>query len=391
MDRSLLIVGASARAAAQSAAAAGYVVAAVDQFVDVDLRAAAVHVRRCERFPYDVLRLERDLPSFDWLYVGGLENYPALVERLAARRRLLGNDGPTLRRVRDVRRLAAWAHSAGLDVPEVADGAASIELADGWLWKRKRSAAGLGVVAANSAAAGGDAFRRGCGYLQRFVPGVPCGGLFVGDGRAARLIGTARHLSVPAAAGSAPFRYGGSILTPTDEVGGADAWKRIGQLLVEEFSLRGLFGVDAVVGDDGRLWLLEVNPRPTASVELFERWSGESLIARHIEVCRKGYAVDHRTARDVTNARSTPPPLGKQIVYSDRKDRMTPRVVDHWLARRDAAGRPEVADISPAGTLIDRDQPLATVFACGPTVEETAAALHIASRRLHDEFHNKGF
>ena len=388
MDRSLLIVGASARAAAQSAAAAGYAVAAVDQFVDVDLRAAAVHVRRCERFPYDVLRLERDLPTFDWLYVGGLENYPALVERLAARRRLLGNDGPTLRRVRDARVLAAWAQSVGLHVPEIADGQASIKLAEGWLWKRARSAAGLGVVAATSAAAGGDAFRRGCGYLQRRVPGVPCGGLFLGDGRAARLIGTARHLSVPAAGGSAPFRYGGSILTPTDEAGGADAWERIGQLLVEEFPLRGLFGVDAVVGDDGRLWLLEVNPRPTASVELFERWSGESLIARQIEVCRKGYAVDHRTVRD---ARSTPPPLGKQIVYSDRKDRMTPRVVERWLERRDTEGRPEVADISPAGTLIDRDQPLATVFACGRTVAETAAALDAAVRRLRDEFLNQGF
>ena len=70
---------------------------------------------------------------------------------------------------------------------------------------------------------------------------------------------------------------------------------------------------------------------------------------------------------------------------------MTPRVVERWLERRDPEGRPEVADISPAGTLIDRDQPLATVFACGRTVAETAAALDAAVRRLRDEFLNQGF
>jgi len=44
--------------------------------------------------------------------------------------------------------------------------------------------------------------------------------------------------------------------------------------------LRGLFGLDLIRGQDG-LWLIEVNPRYTASMELLEGLSGRSFVAEH--------------------------------------------------------------------------------------------------------------
>ena len=58
---------------------------------------------------------------------------------------------------------------------------------------------------------------------------------------------------------------------------------RLGNILAEQFELMGLFGVDFVLEGE-RVWSLEVNPRYTASVEIVERFTGVSAIAKHAEM-----------------------------------------------------------------------------------------------------------
>ena len=72
----LIIVGASARAFAQSARRAGLAVHAADLFADSDLCAVAASVARvpAERYPDGLLDLVAPFPAGPWCYTGALEN-----------------------------------------------------------------------------------------------------------------------------------------------------------------------------------------------------------------------------------------------------------------------------------------------------------------------------
>ena len=104
MGRPLIIIGASARAAAASALRAGFQPWCVDLFADRDLQALAP-VRRCPagRYPLGLLELLDDAPDAPVLCCGALENYPHLVNAVAARRPLQGCSVAAMFKVRDPR------------------------------------------------------------------------------------------------------------------------------------------------------------------------------------------------------------------------------------------------------------------------------------------------
>ena len=54
--------------------------------------------------------------------------------------------------------------------------------------------------------------------------------------------------------------------------------------LASAFELRGLFGVD-LVWDGERAWVVEVNPRPTGSLECVEAAHDVGVFAAHLEAC----------------------------------------------------------------------------------------------------------
>ena len=99
MSESITIVGASARAAAQSALRAGLRPFAGDLFADADLAGACPTVQ-VPQYPDGLEGLLASAPAGGWMYTGALENHPDLVDRLAEMRPLWGNRGDVLRRVR---------------------------------------------------------------------------------------------------------------------------------------------------------------------------------------------------------------------------------------------------------------------------------------------------
>jgi predicted ATP-grasp superfamily ATP-dependent carboligase len=108
------------------------------------------------------------------------------------------------------------------------------------------------------------------------------GYLLHGDG--CRLIAASRQLVGCRWCRARPFHYCGSIdLDPTKlDVSVASQVKVLGTLLARHFGLAGLVGADLVVDASGRAWVIEINPRPTASMELAERATGVSLVAEHM-------------------------------------------------------------------------------------------------------------
>ena len=92
-----------------------------------------------------------EAPRAAWMYAGGLENEPDLIERLAAVRPLLGNRGEVLRRVRDPWALRRVVLSSGFSLPEIRRSPAGLPSDGSWVVKQFRSCGGQGVSVYDSA------------------------------------------------------------------------------------------------------------------------------------------------------------------------------------------------------------------------------------------------
>lgn len=316
----ILIVGASARAAAESAVTAGFRVTAIDMFGDADLRRICeVHVPR--RWPQDVARLAAELPPQPWMYTGALENWPTIIRRISARHEPRGNDEQTVRGVRDAVSLAKTVTAAGFRMPEtVAELPAGGAAGKGWLLKPVRSAGGFGIRHWKGDAAGlKDAEQTGRRHLwQREIrDGVSLGAVFVGDGSSAELWGVTRQLLDDpdfgslrgGAAGEHAFHYCGSIGPVELPVAAHEQIAGLGRFLAGEFRLRGIFGLDLVLVRD-EPWLIEINPRFTASVEVLEQATGRNAMERQLIRCG---ASAMRSSSSDTDERLT---IGKAILFA---------------------------------------------------------------------------
>ena len=220
------------------------------------------------------------------VYGAGLENRPDLVARLAAGRTLLGCDPDTLRRVRDPATLGASLRAAGLAFPPTYSAAEARGTggcrARRWLRKPLRGGGGRGVRQWR-----GGRLPAGV-VVQERIRGLPCSAAAVADGRSAVLLGVSEQLVGRRALGARGFQWCGNVAPPRLPVGErralADAAQAICAHVAAAFGLRGLFGVD-VVWDGEQAWVLEVNPRPVASLETIAAVHAVRPFAAHLEAC----------------------------------------------------------------------------------------------------------
>jgi predicted ATP-grasp superfamily ATP-dependent carboligase len=388
MSETLLILGASARAAAFSALRAGLRPVCGDLFADADLRtvcpAAAI-----ERYPAELAKVAFAAPAGAWLYTGGLENYPSLVDRVSRSRELLGVGGDILRRVRNPLLVAEALRRAGVPAPECRSSAVGLPTDGSWLVKARRSSGGGGV----SVWRGDRSFRAARGwYFQRRIAGESQAAVFVAAAGEARLVGVSEQLltcesspenplpkgdgSVRAKPSETPplpsplpqgegerdaFRYAGSLgpvpLTATQR----QRFEQIGNALASEFDLTGLFGVDCIAEGD-EIWPVEVNPRYTASIEILERATGDSAIAWHVAACRE------KRLPPVSRASAPLEWFGKTIVYVPMALREKSVVVNaewaaEWQAAKADSPWQRFADLPAVGSSIAAGQPAFTLFA----------------------------
>ena len=271
----LILFGASTRAAAFSALRAGLRPWCADLFADADLQARCPAMRLPAAYPNGFLDwIGADLPG-PWMYTGGLENRPWLIERMARRRPLWGNNCPVLLNARNPAFVRAAVRAAGLPAPAVH-----------WYFRRPPTAGrwlvkpvwGLGDPIHFWTAADAADSPSLLVYLQEFLEGESQAAVYCGDGKSARLLGVSRQLVGEPWLHAAPFRYCGSIGPLRLEPNARRALEKLGAVLARSCGLRGLFGVDGVL-HNAAFWPVEVNPRYTASVEVLEYAGGLSAMA----------------------------------------------------------------------------------------------------------------
>lgn len=346
----VLIAGVSTRALAVSAVRAGYRVTAIDAFGDLDLRGAAEVIALRPEYglqysPLAAVVAAKAVPARMAAYTSNFENYPAAVARLARRRRLLGNPSAVLTRVRNPIELMRMLHRRGFATPTTRSRPPARNRSGSWLLKPRHSGGGHGT----SAWRGGQPVPR-THYLQERIAGIPGSVVFAADGRRAVPLGLSRQLVADARFGAHGFRYCGSLLGPDTglfprQVELLEIATNLANAVTEEFGLVGLNGID-FIARNGVPYPIEVNPRYSASMELFERAQGLSIFDVHARACQGALPA-------------APAPLaaieGKAIVFARREVILGD--TRPWL--EDGS----LADVPHPGERIRRGHPICTVFA----------------------------
>lgn len=334
----VLVVAVSARMLAELAVADGYEVVALDQFGDVDLRAVAPGATAPSSDA--LVKLAAGLEADAVVYGAGFENRPDLVSRLACGRELLGTAPERLAEVRDPWAVGAAARAAGARFPETR-AAVAVSAAGEWLRKPLRGGGGRGVRRWKGGAL------RATEVLQRRICGLSCSAVAIGDGRGAVVLGLTEQLHR-----SPGFGWMGNVVPPRlppgelAELGGQ--LRAVCAEVAVRFGVRGAFGVDAV-WDRRNAWVLEVNPRPPASLELF----GPGCFEAHVRGAR-GLGVS--AVPGVLRGASV-----KLVLFADR-DLRAPD--PGWWPRG------LVRDIPHAGEEIKRGAPVCTLISAGAGVAE---------------------
>lgn len=364
MQETLLIVGASARAAAFSLKRAGLLPLAADLFADLDLCRLCPTVK-VEDYPQGIVQQTADLSTDGWIYTGALENYPEIVDRISQQRPLLGNAGCVLRRVRDPFAVAEAFLQADLPHPEVRS-LSELTSREGWLQKPRRSCGGGKIQFVTGRTRNEKEVDSSC-YFQRFVEGEACSAVYLAANQRATLLGVSKQMIGVEWTGAEGFCYCGSIGPVSLEQEMQNRFLKIGNCLASDFELTGLFGVDAILAD-GEVWPVEVNPRYTASVEVLERALSLDAISMHVEACRDGrLSHEYRSADGAI--------CGKAILFARNTITVTEEFID-WAERANAeCCWPVVADVPHVGSRVEQGQPVTSVLAEGSNPEEVESYL----------------
>lgn len=200
--------------------------------------------------------------------------------------------------------------------------------------------------------------------FQHWVPGTSLGACFLADSGGVQLIGICRNLFTRV--GDLPFVYKGSFgPVQLSSVNRHRLLSAAGHI-ASHSGLQGLFNIDLIRRSDDQLFLLEVNPRWTATSELIERaltesgsiQADDSLMQCSID------AMLGRTVRRMMDPESTRGSSQwiKRIVYA-----IDPVVFDLEMARRCTRDLGSVHDLPENGAVIPPLHPICTLIAKLPT------------------------
>jgi predicted ATP-grasp superfamily ATP-dependent carboligase len=353
----VLIVAASGRALAASARRGGYRPLVVDYFGDQDTLASVdAHHRLADGLSLG-MRLDEVMGAIGKVSarrapIGvvcgtGFEDRPDVLAAIAQRWPLIGNGPEAIALIKDPMQFADLCRATGIPHPDI-----SLERPtdpDGWLMKRHGGAGGQ-HIAVHGASGGAIPGR----YFQRRMSGASVSALILAHGGHAIVLGFSAQWPSPTPA--QPFRFGGAV-TPADIAPAmVDQLVAAIRRVVAAVPIVGLNSADFLI-DGEQAWLLEINPRPGATLDIFEPEHG-SLFALHVAACRG--ALSAKPARS-TRAKAS------AIVYADRDFRVPALDWPAWTADR-----------PHAGSSINAGEPVCTVFADAATPDE---ARRLVARR----------
>ena len=375
----ILIVGISVRAIVESAVKSRYAVLALDAFGDRDLKllttTCSLHHDFDARYSTEALLKASRRLSYDAVaYTSNLENHPAMIRRIAGNRPVIGNSPEAVSAVRDWKRLFATLQQAGFSVPDTvfADDNRPINGSRPWLVKPLLSGGGHGIIFAQRGHETDDE-----SMLQEYIEGISGSASFIANGRECVVIGIAQQLTGMHQFGSKGFRYCGNILPLPDMLIPEKCRLILEQVyamagfLTRNYGLKGVNGIDFILKDD-RVYMTEVNPRYSASMELIERAYGLPVFHLHEQASVYDRLPEFRLEAAIECSKF----FGKAILFAER-DASAPETRS-WI-------EVNLRDIPESGEKLHKGSPVCTILTSGQTYAETMADLIRRAAVLKEE------
>ena len=262
---------------AQAAKNAGLKPLVIDLFADLDMQGCAVDFKQIPSLAEKHL-----IPALDYfiehyavaqvIYGSGFEFYPESLRYLTSRLLVLGNPPDTFVKLHDKPTFFSSLDKLNIPYPDVCFDAPNS--AGAWLVKPLQGQGGLGIKRYYPKDRTESAV-----YWQKYQAGTQHSVLFLADGQNVQIIGFNTQWVVPLSENQ-EFVFSGiinscALLNEQKEL--ITAWLK---KLVPVFALKGLNSLDFIQADDKSL-VLEINPRPSASMQLYDA----DLLSRHIKAC----------------------------------------------------------------------------------------------------------
>ncbi len=263
-----------------------------------------------------------DLPPVSGVLLGGgCENRPGLITRLEslAGRNLLGLPAPAaVSQLRGREFWASAASSANAHFPTTMSAAAFLKagLAEDsrWLHKTNSSAGGLGV----RRAATPPPLMPEDSYVQRIIDGRQLGITLIVERHGSRLLGCTESFSSqdwqsptePPSLGEFFYRGSWGPIQLTWQQ--AEQIQGIGDYCYQETGWQGWLQIDCIEDADHQLWILEMNPRWTAGMEVLWRSGTCNPVTEHLK------ALGQPAPTESTEP-AEPSFCGKAVWYAERE------------------------------------------------------------------------
>jgi predicted ATP-grasp superfamily ATP-dependent carboligase len=347
----------------------------MDMFGDIDTRSQS-NFHPLNDYPTDCLSLLSDVRPDAICVTGAMENHYSILQELTTRATLLAPAVDQIARLRDPANLQSVLTNSNWQYPRTF--ASNEHLPDDetlWLKKPIASAAGQGIHAFDS---NNLSSLEPTKIIQERISGRNISVSFLMHPARTDLLGCTEQLLGHRELQASEFQYCGSIgplhIAPSIN----KKLQELGEFLQHEYSLRGLIGVDLILDDD-QLWLIEINPRYTASMELFESQFNRSMIQLHLDSFSKNPAtftrIDHAGRH-----------YGKAVLFARETTQIPNEFQPIWQAALKCQ-QPTVADLPPIGAIVQAGHPLFTIFAHSKSTAETREKLHQQATTFYDRLH----
>lgn len=363
--KKILIVASSGRAFAASALRAGYASYVIDLFEDFDMVAMSVATKNAgaeNALRFDSTKLQQAIASFDQIdfdaviYGAGFEAESNLLEMLNAKNTLFGNSPELVDNLKQPATFFGLLDHLDIPFPSVR---LNVPIdAEGWLAKSIGATGGAHVQAAQGVATSNEI------YFQQFEAGRNLSVLFLANGKNAQVVGFNEQLTQTV--GDARFCYAGAIGhadLPTEMKTKISAKL---DSLVETTGLVGLNSLDFIQRDD-QYFVLEINPRLSATLELYDADFAHGLLHAHTQAC-EGVLPETMPTEKIIR--------GHKIVRAQQN-----------LKVPTAFAFPAYcADIPQPGSFVVKGAPLCSVLANGASRDEVAKQLAQLSAEIQCQF-----
>lgn len=355
MQKKIIIAATSACAFAKAAHASGYAVIALDAFMDEDLMRVSTEAYQVNMHDgcVDSEDFKRQFAKIDvqgvqgFCYGSMFDAAPDLLDWIAARVPVIGNTAETLKLAK------AFSFFDLLDTLEIPHPEVRMQKpqdAKKWLAKTVGGSGGMHVRAANGVEV--------ADYFQQKIEGEPVSMLFLADGEAMQVLGFNRQFVAPTAA--LPYRFAGAVSGVKLAEPAVNTFRLAAAQLTRALGLRGVNCLDAIWTGE-KLYMLELNPRLSASFDLYPQMWDAHIEASQGRLCK---IPEFKGSR------------AKMTLFADQEFEVNADIVwDIWVT--DIPNK-----IKNSAIAIAKDAPICTVNAEAETAEGAYAQVEQYAKEL---------